>query len=51
MTPAMEFGLWTAAEATAATNGRTDSEWRAEGVSIDSRMVTPGDLFIAIRGP
>ena len=51
MTPAMELGLWTAAEATAATNGRTDSEWRAEGVSIDSRMVTPGDLFIAIRGP
>ena len=51
MTPAMESGLWTAAEAMAATNGRTDAEWRAEGVSIDSRMVNPGDLFVAIRGP
>jgi UDP-N-acetylmuramoyl-tripeptide--D-alanyl-D-alanine ligase len=51
MTPAMESGLWTAAAAMAATHGRTDGEWRAEGVSIDSRKVNPGDLFVAIRGP
>ncbi len=33
-----------------ATGGRTRGEWRASGVSIDSRTVKPGDLFIAIRG-
>ncbi|MDA1089701.1 MAG: UDP-N-acetylmuramoylalanyl-D-glutamyl-2,6-diaminopimelate--D-alanyl-D-alanine ligase [Proteobacteria bacterium] len=51
MNPAMETGLWSAAAAMAATNGHTDAEWRAAGVSIDSRKVTPGDLFVAIRGP
>ena len=43
--------LWTAAEAAAATGGRTDSDWSATGVSIDSRTVEPGDLFVAIQGP
>ncbi len=44
--------LWTAEDAAAATRGRvTDSSWRATGVSIDSRTVQPGDLFVAIQGP
>jgi UDP-N-acetylmuramoyl-tripeptide--D-alanyl-D-alanine ligase len=43
--------LWTAAEAAAATGGRSTREWSARGVSIDSRTVAPGDLFIALAGP
>ena len=43
--------LWTAAEAAAATGGRGTREWRARGVSIDSRTVAPGDLFVALAGP
>src|SRR5690348_11628639 len=43
--------LWTAAEAVAATNGRSTRAWSARGVSIDSRTVVPGDLFIALAGP
>jgi len=51
MTPAVSAHLWTAAEAMAATAGRTAGDWAAEGVSIDSRTARPGDLFVAIRGP
>lgn len=43
--------LWTAREAAAATAGTADGEWTASGVSIDSRTVAPGDLFIALAGP
>jgi UDP-N-acetylmuramoyl-tripeptide--D-alanyl-D-alanine ligase len=43
--------LWTAGDAAAATGGRATSSWRATGVSIDSRTVRPGDLFVALRGP
>jgi len=43
--------LWTAAEAARATRGKTAGEWHATGVSIDSRTVEPGDLFVAIVGP
>jgi len=43
--------LWTAAEAEAATRGRSTREWVATGVSIDSRTLAPGDLFIALAGP
>lgn len=43
--------LWTAAEAAAATGGRTDGEWTATGVSIDSRTIGAGELFVAIKGP
>ncbi len=44
---------WTAAEAVAATGGRLagPGDWQAMGVSIDSRTVAPGDLFIALAGP
>ncbi|NBC31044.1 MAG: UDP-N-acetylmuramoylalanyl-D-glutamyl-2,6-diaminopimelate--D-alanyl-D-alanine ligase [Alphaproteobacteria bacterium] len=43
--------LWTAAEAAAATDGLAAGEWAATGVSIDSRTVKPGDLFVALVGP
>lgn len=43
--------VWTAAEAAAATGGRALAPWTATGVSIDSRSVAPGDLFVALSGP
>lgn len=43
--------VWTAAQAAAATGGRVLAPWSATGVSIDSRSVAPGDLFIALQGP
>lgn len=42
--------LWTSIEAAKATGGKTQGNWSALGVSIDSRTVKRGDLFIAIRG-
>jgi UDP-N-acetylmuramoyl-tripeptide--D-alanyl-D-alanine ligase len=42
--------LWTAAEAEAATGGHSTAPWQATGVSIDTRSLQPGDLFIAVRG-
>jgi len=43
--------LWTAEAATQATGGRTNSAWTATGISIDSRQVNEGDLFVALLGP
>ena len=43
--------LWSAEEAVQATGGRTTRDWQATGVSIDSRSVDPGDLFVALKGP
>jgi len=40
--------LWTAADAAAATGGRATTDWQAHGVSIDTRSLTPGDLFVAL---
>ncbi|MDJ0826742.1 MAG: UDP-N-acetylmuramoyl-tripeptide--D-alanyl-D-alanine ligase [Rhodobacter sp.] len=40
--------LWTAADAAAATGGRTPTDWQATGVSIDTRTLAPGDLFVAL---
>jgi UDP-N-acetylmuramoyl-tripeptide--D-alanyl-D-alanine ligase len=40
--------LWTSAAAAAATSGRATAPWTASGVSIDSRSVRPGDLFVAL---
>jgi len=44
-------GLWTSAEITAATNGRAGKRFSADGVSIDSRKIAQGDLFVALHGP
>jgi UDP-N-acetylmuramoyl-tripeptide--D-alanyl-D-alanine ligase len=43
--------LWTAAEAAAAAGGRSSRAWAATGVSIDSRSIAAGDLFVALAGP
>lgn len=43
--------LWHAAEAAAATQGISQNDWSCTGISIDSRSLTGGDLFIAIKGP
>ncbi|MSP43746.1 MAG: UDP-N-acetylmuramoyl-tripeptide--D-alanyl-D-alanine ligase, partial [Alphaproteobacteria bacterium] len=43
--------LWTAASAAGAAAGRSIGGWNAYGVSIDSRNIAEGDLFIALRGP
>jgi len=43
--------LWTAGDAAQATGGRAFGQWEVNGVSIDSRTVEPGDLFVAISGP
>ena len=43
--------LWTAAEAASATAGKNSRDWSAQGVSIDSRGLLPGDLFVALKGP
>ena len=41
--------LWTAQDAAAATGGTVASDWPANGVSIDTRTLVPGDLFVALR--
>ncbi len=42
---------WTAADAARATGGSGAVDWVATGVSIDTRSLVPGDLFVALRGP
>ncbi len=41
--------LWTAKDAAAATGGKVGSDWVANGVSIDTRTLEPGDLFVALK--
>lgn len=43
------MSLWTAQEAAAATGGEARGDWAVEGVSIDTRTLVPGDLFVALR--
>ena len=43
--------LWSAADAARATDGTSRTDWAATGVSIDTRTLSEGDLFIALRGP
>ena len=47
----MTATLWTRKSVCAATGGTGNGNWSATGVSIDSRTIEPGDLFIALRGP
>ncbi|HRE59835.1 MAG TPA: UDP-N-acetylmuramoylalanyl-D-glutamyl-2,6-diaminopimelate--D-alanyl-D-alanine ligase [Micropepsaceae bacterium] len=42
--------LWTAEEAARATGGKIAGSWQAMGVSIDTRTLEPGDLFVALTG-
>ncbi len=42
--------LWTRNEAQEATGGRAEGpDWQAGGVSIDTRTLQPGDLFVALK--
>ncbi|MGH1354275.1 MAG: UDP-N-acetylmuramoyl-tripeptide--D-alanyl-D-alanine ligase [Thalassovita sp.] len=43
------MSLWTAAEAAAATGGRVVGDWAVDGVSIDTRTLQRGDLFVALK--
>jgi len=45
------FALWTSQEAVDATGGRATADFVASGVSIDSRTLDYGDLFVALKGP
>jgi UDP-N-acetylmuramoyl-tripeptide--D-alanyl-D-alanine ligase len=47
----MSAKLWTAKDAAAATGGQSTARWAATGISIDSRSLEPGDLFVALKGP
>ncbi len=42
------MNLWSAQEAALATGGETAGDWQAEGVSIDTRTLQAGDLFVAL---
>jgi UDP-N-acetylmuramoyl-tripeptide--D-alanyl-D-alanine ligase len=42
--------LWSAADLLEATGGAMAVPFDADGVSIDTRSLAPGDLFIALRG-
>ena len=41
--------LWTTTEAAEATQGRAIGDWTVSGVSIDTRTIAPGDLFVALK--
>ena len=48
------MSLWTAEAVARATQGRllnAETAGPINGVSIDTRGLVPGDLFIALRGP
>ncbi|KIC30352.1 UDP-N-acetylmuramoyl-tripeptide--D-alanyl-D-alanine ligase [Leisingera sp. ANG-M6] len=41
--------LWTASEAAAATGGKAQGDWSVSGLSIDTRTIEPGDMFVALK--
>ncbi len=41
--------LWTSGDAAQATHGQSTANWTASGVSIDTRTLEPGDLFVALK--
>ena len=42
--------LWTSQEVSEALSVSSQVEWQANGVSIDTRTLSHGDIFVAIRG-
>ncbi|MEC6998829.1 MAG: Mur ligase family protein, partial [Pseudomonadota bacterium] len=42
--------LWTSKEVSEALGVPSQAEWQAQGVSIDTRTLSHGDIFVAIRG-
>ena len=47
----MTTPLWTSHDAATATGGTAAIDWSANGISIDTRSLEKGDLFIALAGP
>ena len=47
----MTVPLWTSADVAAATQGTATKNWAATGISIDTRTLRAGDLFVALSGP
>ncbi|MAI88994.1 UDP-N-acetylmuramoyl-tripeptide--D-alanyl-D-alanine ligase [Ponticaulis sp.] len=45
----MRTPLWTSEEAVRATSGRGVGQWKVYGISIDTRTIEPGDLFVALQ--
>jgi len=45
------ISLWTSSDAARATQGHATAPFTASGVSIDSRTIELGDLFVALKGP
>ena len=45
----MTSPLWTSEDAARATGGKSTASWEAWGVSIDTRTLVPGDLFVALQ--
>lgn len=45
----MTTPLWTHTDAQTATGGTNTTPWAAHGVSIDTRTIAPGDLFVALK--
>lgn len=43
------MSLWTIDEAVAATGGQAQGDWSVDGISIDTRTLQPGDLFVALK--
>ncbi|HKU55309.1 MAG TPA: Mur ligase family protein, partial [Rhizomicrobium sp.] len=44
------MSLWTSAEAQAATCGKASTPFEISGLSIDTRTLKAGDLFVALKG-
>ena len=43
------MALWTSDDAAAATGGQVTTPWQASGVSIDTRTIETGNLFVALK--
>ena len=43
------MSLWNSQDAALATGGKNTLSWIATGVSIDTRTIQPGDLFVALK--
>ncbi|MCA8878788.1 MAG: UDP-N-acetylmuramoyl-tripeptide--D-alanyl-D-alanine ligase [Rhodobacteraceae bacterium] len=41
--------LWNAADAARATGGTAQGDWAATGLSIDTRSLQPGEMFVALK--
>jgi len=47
----MNTPLWSSTDLETLLNGKASADFEVSGVSIDSRSITKGDLFIALAGP